>query len=81
MELEISRVNLLDTLDRTQRSSVRVALVGLVVITLGIAFEDGLIANIGWTVSGVSLLLWIVTMLMKRMLSPRIPFELMETDE
>jgi tetratricopeptide (TPR) repeat protein len=81
MELEISRVNLLDTLDRTKRSSFRVNLFGFVAIALGLTFGDDLVANIGWAVSGISLTVWIVTMLMSRMLSPRIPFELMETDE
>jgi tetratricopeptide (TPR) repeat protein len=81
MELEISRVNLLDTLEKTKRSSIRVALVGFVVITLGLLFSDDLIANIGWAVSGLSQTVWIVAILMVKMLSPRIPFELMETDE
>ncbi len=81
MELEISRVNLLDTLDRTKRSSVRVALLGSLAIVLGIALGDNLIANIGWAISGVSLTLWIVTILMGKMLSPRIPFELMASDD
>jgi hypothetical protein len=81
MDLEISRVNLLDTLDRTRRSSVRVVLLGFVVIGLGLVVGDDLISNIGWAVSGISILLWIVMILMARMLAPRIPFELMETDE
>jgi tetratricopeptide (TPR) repeat protein len=81
MDLEISRVNLLDTLARTRRSSVRIALVGFVVIASGLLVGDELISNIGWAVSGISILLWIVMILMGRMLSPRIPFELMETDE
>jgi len=81
MELEISRVNLLDTLGRTKGSSVRVALLGFILIGLGLGLGDGLIANLGWAVSGISLLLWVVTILMTKMLSPRIPFEMMETDE
>ena len=81
MELEISRVNLLDTLDRTKRSSFRITLVGFLAIGLGLTIGDDLVANIGWAVSTVSLVLWVVTMMMSRMLSPRIPFELMETDE
>lgn len=81
MELEISRVNLLDTLDRTKRSSFRVNMFGFLAIGLGLTLGDDLVANIGWAVSGISLTVWIVTILMTRMLSPRIPFELMETDE
>lgn len=81
MELEISRVNLLDTLERTKRSSFRVSIVGYIAIAFGLALGDDLLANIGWAVSGISLVVWIVTISMSRMLSPRIPFELMETDE
>jgi tetratricopeptide (TPR) repeat protein len=81
MELEISRVNLLDTLERTKRSALRLAIFGFVVIGFGIGFADDLVANIGWAVSGVSLVVWIVMILMTRMLSPRIPFELVESDE
>jgi tetratricopeptide (TPR) repeat protein len=81
MELEISRVNLLDTLDRTRKSAVRILLMGLIVILLGLTLGDLLVANIGWAISGISLLLWIVMVVMMRMLAPRIPFELMETDE
>ncbi len=81
MELEISRINLLDTLDKTKRSSVKVVGVGFVVIAVGILFDDSVIANVGWAVSGVSLMVWIVMILMGKMLSPRIPFDLMESDE
>ncbi|MEO8574377.1 MAG: hypothetical protein ABI481_10440 [Pyrinomonadaceae bacterium] len=81
MELEISRVNLLDTLDRTKRSSFRVNMVGFFAIALGLILGDNLITDIGWTVSGISVLVWIVAVVMTRMLSPRIPFELMETEE
>jgi hypothetical protein len=81
MELEISRVNLLDTLERTKRSSFRVSILGYVAIGFGLALGDDLLANIGWAISGISLVVWIVAISMSRMLSPRIPFELMETDE
>ena len=81
MELEISRVNLLDTLERTKRSALRLAIFGFVVIGFGIGFADDLVANIGWAGSGLSLVVWVVMILMTRMLSPRIPFELVESDE
>jgi type IV secretory pathway TrbD component len=81
MELEIGRINLLDRLDRVRRSSFRCAFLGIVVIALGIAIANDLITNVGWAISGISLVVWIVTLLMSRMLAPRIPFELMEADE
>ena len=81
MELEIGRINLLDRLDRVRRSRFRCAFLGIVVIALGIARANDLITNVGWAISGISLVVWIVTLLMSRMLAPRIPFELMEADE
>jgi tetratricopeptide (TPR) repeat protein len=80
MELEISRVNLLETLGRTKRASVRISAIGLLTIVIGIMLGETLVANIGWTVSGAALIVWIVMIVMIRMLSPRIPFELIETD-
>ena len=80
MELEISRVNLLDTLARTRRAALRISIIGWGAIALGMFLEDPLVANVGWTVSGVSLLVWIVMIVMIKMLSPRIPFELVEAD-
>lgn len=81
MELEISRVNLLDTLERTKRSAFRIIPIGFFVIVLGLVWEEYLIANIGWAVSGLTLTVWVVMILMLKMLSPRIPFELVEDDE
>lgn len=80
MELEISRVNLLDTLARTRRAALRISVIGWSAIVLGMSLDDSLVANIGWTVSGVSLLVWIVMIVMIKMLSPRIPFEMLETE-
>ena len=80
MELEISRVNLLDTLGRTKRAAVRISALGLGVILAGVALGETLITNIGWTVSGVGLIVWVVMMILIRMLSPRIPFDMLETD-
>ena len=81
MELEISRVNLLDTLERLKRSSLRIALFGFGVIAAGLLLEEHLIANIGWAASGLSLTLWIVSIVMVKLLSARIPFELVEDDD
>lgn len=80
MELEISRVNLLDTLGRTKRASVRISALGVAAIVLGISLNESLIADVGWTVTGVGLIVWITMIVMIRMLSPRIPFDLMETE-
>ena len=81
MELEVSRVNLVDTLERTKRTSLRIAMAGFGVIVAGVILSEFTVANIGWAVSGLSLLVWVVMIVMIKMLSTRIPFELVENDE
>lgn len=78
MELEISRVNLLDSLDRAKKTSLRIGIVGIPVIVVGVAVEDVLIANIGWAVSMVACVFWLVISLGRRMLETRIPFDMIE---
>ena len=78
MELEISRLNLLDSLDSVKRSSLRIALVGFPAIVTGIVVEDHLIANIGWAVSLISFTIWATMILGTNMLSARIPYDLVE---
>lgn len=80
MELEISRMNLLDTLDSVKRSSLRIAIVGFPAIILGILTGDSLIANIGWAVSIVALSVWAASILRGHMLSTRIPYDLVDTE-
>jgi tetratricopeptide (TPR) repeat protein len=81
MDLEISRVNLVETLERTKRSALRIAIFGFLVIVTGLLFEEFTVANVGWAVSGLSLAVWITMILMIRLLSTRIPFELVEDDD
>lgn len=78
MELEISRVNLLDSLDRAKKTSLRIGIAGIPMIILGVAVEDVLIANIGWAVSMVACFFWLVIGIGRRMLESRIPFDMIE---
>jgi tetratricopeptide (TPR) repeat protein len=80
MELEISRMNLLDTLEMIKRSALRIAVFGLPVIVIGILVEDDLIANLGWAVSMISLIVWVAVILLGNMLSSRIPYDLVEDE-
>ena len=43
--------------------------------------EDDLIANIGWAVTAVSLLIWTGMIVSVRLLSQRIPYDLVESDD
>ncbi len=80
MELEVSRVNLLDNLESARKTSLRIAVLGFPAIVAGLILEDDLLTNLGWAVSAVSLLIWTALLLGLRLLSTRIPFELMEDD-
>ncbi len=81
MELEISRVNLLEGVERSKRTALRIAFFGFPVIIVGLIFEDGLIANIGWAVSTVALLIWAGLIMTARLLVQRIPYDMVESDE
>lgn len=81
LELEISRVNLIETLERVKRGALKVAPVGFGAIAFGWILEDYLVANVGWVLSGSCLAVWVGMILMVRLLSPRIPFDMVENDD
>ncbi len=81
MELEINRVNLLDTLENSKKTTLKIALFGFPFIILGVVLEENTVANIGWAVSSVALLIWIGLILSQKLLSARIPFELLEDED
>jgi len=72
MELELGRMNLLNSLARWRRFVFRLCVLGLPVIGLGLYFDDAVIANAGWTLSALSLVLWVLIQLGLRAFSPRI---------
>ncbi len=79
MEMEISRVNLLETLDNSKKTCLKIALFAFPAIIFGL-LNDELIANIGWAVSCVSLVIWIGLIFTQNMLSARIPIDFQEED-
>lgn len=81
MELEISRVNMLDTVESSRKTSLRITFLGLPAILFGVVFEDALVANIGWAVSTLALLIWAGLIVFAHMLSQRIPYDLIESDD
>lgn len=81
MEMEISRVNMLETLENSKKTAIKIALFSFPAILMGVVVEDALIANIGWAVSIVSLLIWTGLMMSQKLLSARIPFEIFEEDD
>ena len=81
MELEISRINLLETLERSKKTALRISFFGFPFILFGITVFDNLIANIGWAISSIALIVWCGLLLSKKLLSSRIPFELLDDED
>ncbi len=81
MEMEIGRVNLLETVEGSKKTALRIAILAFPAIMIGVLFEDNLIANIGWAVSTVSLLIWTGLIVTAKMLAQRIPYELMNDED
>jgi tetratricopeptide (TPR) repeat protein len=79
MEMEISRVNLLESFENAKKTCLKIAFAGFPAIIFGLIFDD-LIANIGWAISCVALLIWVGLMFSQSVLSTRVPMDLDEED-
>ncbi len=79
MEMEISRVNLLENLESAKKTCLKIAFVGFPAIIFGLISDD-IITNIGWAISCISLLVWVGLMLSQNLLSSRIPMDYDEED-
>ncbi len=75
MDMEVSRVNLLDSLERSKVTSLRIAMLGVPAILGGILTNIDLLVNVGWAVSCVALLIWVGIIISKNILSERVPLE------
>ena len=80
MEMEISRVNMLEGLENSKKTSLRIAILGLPFIVIGLILEAQLMTNIGWAVSSVALLIWAGLIMSRNLLSGRLPLEVSEED-
>lgn len=76
LETEIARVRLLEKIVTGRRSALRIALLGFPAILYGVLSEDDMIANIGWAISMVSLVVWSGLAIGVAMLSRRIPYRM-----
>jgi len=81
MELEISRVNMLETIEKSKKTALRIAFLAFPAILIGIMFEDNLVANVGWAISCISLLVWAGLIISTSLLGQRIPHELVEPED
>ena len=73
LELEISRMNLIDRLERHQKTSLRAVLFGFPLIFLGVLGDQYTMANVGWAISAIAIGFWFGMVLMQKFLSSRIP--------
>ena len=76
MELEISRMNLLDTLATVRGGTLRIAVVGIPVILIGVLLEEHLVANVGWAVSLISFAVWTTVIILGHTLAARLPYDM-----
>lgn len=81
MELEVGRVNLLESLEGGKKTVLRIAAFGFAPLILGLVVEDELLSHIGWAVTAIALLIWTALIIAVRFLSPRIPYELIDHEE
>jgi len=81
MEMEISRINLLETLESSKKTALKIAMFGFPAIIVGMVLNESLIANLGWAVSSVALLIWAGLLMSLNLFSDRIPYELVEEDD
>ena len=75
MEMEVSRINFLEGVERTKKTALKIGMIGFPAIVFGVMLEDSLIANLGWTVSIISLLLWVGLVTSENLLSSRVPMD------
>jgi len=81
MELEISRIDLLETVEKYRSTALRIAFFGFPAIVIGMGSEDIFLSNLGWAISMLSIAIWMGLILGARLLSRRIPYEMAEQNE
>jgi len=81
MDLEISRINMLETLETSKKTVLKIALFAFPAILIGVVGEDALIANIGWTIASISLVIWVGIIIGVNLFAERIPLDLIEEEE
>jgi len=81
MELEINRINLLETLENSKKTSLKIAMFGFPAILMGMILNESLISNLGWAISSVALLIWAGLLMSLNLFSDRIPYELIEEED
>ena len=75
MEMEISRVGLLENLERAKKIALQTALLSFPAIAVGALLDESTMAAIGWAISAVALLVWLAAIVGAQIFSARIPLD------
>ncbi len=75
LDMEVTRINLLETFARSKRTAIRIALLGFPTIFIGIVIDNTLVTNIGWAVAVIALIVWFSMIVAVNLFSSRVPFE------
>jgi tetratricopeptide (TPR) repeat protein len=81
MEMEINRINMLETLENSKKTSLKIAMFGFPAIIIGMILDESLISNLGWAISSVALMIWAGLLMSLNLFSDRIPYELVEEED
>ncbi len=81
LDLEVHRVNLVNSLAKAGRTSLTITLFGLIPLIFGLVADDFLLADVGWAVSGIALVIWCGLKVVSRMLASRIPYDIAATED
>lgn len=77
MEMEVGRVSMLETFESVKRTALRLTFLGFPAIFVGVLVEDDMIADAGWAISAVTLLIWTGVNISIKMFSTRIPYDML----
>jgi len=80
MELEISRVNMLENLEKTQKTCLMIVFCGFPLTIFGVMFNENLIANLGWAISLIAVFIWVIMILSRHFLAARMPPDFEDED-
>lgn len=78
MEAEMTRINWLESVERRKKIALRFTLLGLLIVFFGVLFNET-VANGGWIISFVSIILWVGFVMSEGLLSERCP--VIETED
>jgi len=80
MELEVGRVNLLQSLENGRKTAERVGMLGTIPLGMGLGLTDDLLTNIGWAMMAAAALVWTLLTAGTRFFASRIPYDIVADD-